>query len=136
MHRPPQLFSVHAVFKHIQDLATIQSALYEHAIVLLLDHDQYLLHKLYFSDQQRDRLVLSSRLIFKAALQCSATNFILVHNHPSGKVSPSKEDHYTTEKLCLVGRYLEINLIDHIIVVPNDYFSFCEEGILSGYLRP
>lgn len=129
----PQLISVQSVLPHTKELATNQ---YEQAVVLLLDKNNHLLKKLNFSDQQPDRLVIPARKIFEAAFASATSKFILVHNHPSGKVTPSMEDHHTTERLSLVGRYLNINLIDHIIVVPNDYFSFCEEGILSGYQRP
>ena len=69
------------------------------------------------------------RLVFKLALELGATALILCHNHPSGTLTPSDADKHITRKLKEAGRNLDINVLDHIIITENGYFSFNDEGI-------
>lgn len=75
------------------------------------------------------------REIFKPAIQHSAANVILAHNHPSGDPSPSANDIQVTRKLIEVGRTLEIKVLDHLIMGRktgdgiNDFFSLRESGL-------
>lgn len=108
---------------------------HEQAEVHLLDNNHLLIHTLHFANQSTHKVQLSARSIFEAAFGCKASQFILVHNHPSGKSFPSKHDHQTTEKLVLIGGLVQVRLLDHIIITKNDYFSFFEQGLLSGYER-
>jgi DNA repair proteins len=57
---------------------------------------------------------------------------ILVHNHPSGDVTPSKEDIKLTKNLILAGLLLQCKIIDHIIIGKNGYFSMAEKGIIEN----
>jgi DNA repair protein RadC len=59
-----------------------------------------------------------------------AKSIIFCHNHPSGEVKPSKADIQVTEKLKYILKELEINLLDHIVVGRNGYYSFYENNIL------
>jgi DNA repair protein RadC len=70
------------------------------------------------------------RIIFKFALDNLATRLLLVHNHPSGEKSPSKEDIDLTVHMQKAGDILNIKIIDHIIIAGKTYFSFTEEGLL------
>ena len=74
--------------------------------------------------------VVDVRLILSVALKCLATGIILVHNHPSGNLKPSKDDLKITEQLKLSCELLNIQFLDHLIITKNDYFSFADEGIL------
>jgi DNA repair protein RadC len=71
------------------------------------------------------------RLIFKKALAEGAVSIIVGHNHPSGSLRPSKADEALTAKICEGAKYLDIKLLDHIIVGDQGYFSFANEGLLS-----
>jgi DNA repair protein RadC len=75
--------------------------------------------------------VVDSRLIFAVALKCNATGIIIAHNHPSGTLKPSDNDITLTRSIKKCAELLNINLIDHIIVTKNGYFSFSNEGKLS-----
>lgn len=78
-----------------------------------------------------NRTVLRTREIFIRLLLVGASGFMVVHNHPSGRTSPSKEDKDITEKIKKVGELLDIPLIDHVIIGENGrYFSFAEEKVL------
>ena len=69
------------------------------------------------------------REIFKEALLLNSPNIILVHNHPSGNLSPSREDISLTKRIKEAGQLMGVKVLDHIIVTQSDYFSFVQEGI-------
>ena len=72
--------------------------------------------------------IVHPREIFKEAYLLSANGIICVHNHPSGDSTPSKEDANITLKLKEIGIIHGINLIDHVIIGKNNYYSFYEDG--------
>ncbi|MDQ7112346.1 DNA repair protein RadC [Staphylococcus simulans] len=72
--------------------------------------------------------VVHPREVFKAAIKWSSNAIIVVHNHPSGDVTPSKEDIHTTKRLQECGRVLGIELLDHIIIGDAKYLSLVEAG--------
>jgi DNA repair protein RadC len=74
--------------------------------------------------------VADPRLIFGAALKATACNLILAHSHPSGNLRPSQADELLTAKFKEAGKFLDIRVIDHIIVTKDQYFSFADEGLL------
>ncbi len=74
--------------------------------------------------------ILSAREIFRQALMCNAASVILLHNHPSGDPSPSREDIELTARLKEASRIMEIPLLDHIIIGDNIYISLREKGVL------
>ncbi|MCC4214394.1 JAB domain-containing protein [Leeuwenhoekiella parthenopeia] len=70
------------------------------------------------------------RLIFAVALKSLAVGMILTHNHPSGTLKPSEADKSITSKIKSAGEFLDIKVLDHIILTPSGkYFSFADEGI-------
>jgi DNA repair protein RadC len=74
--------------------------------------------------------VADPKIIFVAALKAGATGLILSHNHPSGNLSPSQADIDLTGKLKEGSKLLEIQLLDHIILTCESYYSFADEGLL------
>jgi DNA repair protein RadC len=74
--------------------------------------------------------IADPRLIFKKALEEEAVSIILCHNHPSGNLRPSRADEELTVKIREGAKYLDIKLLDHIIVGDGGYFSFADEGKL------
>ncbi len=75
--------------------------------------------------------VVDAKLVFSVALKCNASSIILAHNHPSGNVNPSEADKNLTDKLKLAGQYLDIVLLDHLIVTKDDFYSFSDNGLLK-----
>lgn len=71
-----------------------------------------------------NQTVAHPRDIFKQALGYAAVKIILIHNHPSGQVQPSKQDLAFTKRVVLAGNLLEIECLDHLIIGHQDYFSF------------
>ncbi len=78
----------------------------------------------------RTGTVVDSRVVFKAALLANATGIIVAHNHPSGNLSPSTEDINLTKKIKEAGNFLEIKLLDHLIITDNGYYSFADNGVM------
>jgi len=74
--------------------------------------------------------VADPRVIFVAALKANCCAIIISHNHPSGNLKPSRQDEELTEKIKNGGQFLEIKLLDHLIVTNEGYFSFTDEGLL------
>nr|WP_299422939.1 DNA repair protein RadC [uncultured Emticicia sp.] len=73
--------------------------------------------------------VADPKIIFKAAIEHLASAIILVHNHPSGNLTPSQADKELTKKVKGGGQTLDIPVLDHLIFSNNGYFSFADEGI-------
>ncbi|MBL7131017.1 MAG: DNA repair protein RadC [Candidatus Omnitrophica bacterium] len=71
------------------------------------------------------------REIFQEALQNYATSLICVHNHPSGKTEPSREDRDFTKELYQAGNIMQVKVLDHVIIGDNKYYSFADDGILG-----
>ncbi|PZR16846.1 MAG: DNA repair protein, partial [Flavobacterium psychrophilum] len=74
--------------------------------------------------------VADPKLIFVAALKSGATGVLLCHNHPSGNLTPSQADIELTKKIKEGGKLLEIQLLDHIILTSESYYSFTDEGLI------
>lgn len=74
--------------------------------------------------------IADPRVIFAAAIKSCATSIILVHNHPSGNLTPSDADISLTRKLKNGGLILDIMVLDHIIISSEGYFSFADEGLI------
>ncbi|MCJ7935873.1 MAG: DNA repair protein RadC [Chryseobacterium sp.] len=74
--------------------------------------------------------IVDVRILFKTALDYFSTGIIIAHNHPSGSLKPSKEDMGITQKIKEAGKTLSIQLLDHIIVTQDSYFSFSDAGLL------
>ena len=74
--------------------------------------------------------VADPKIIYKSALENLASGIIVVHNHPSGNLTASQQDIALTKKLKEGAKALEIQLLDHLIIAGNTYFSFADEGML------
>lgn len=74
--------------------------------------------------------VVDTKIIFKTALQNYSSSIIICHNHPSGNLKPSEADLKITQNIKEAGKIMEINLLDHLIITDDGFFSFADEGIL------
>ena len=74
--------------------------------------------------------VVDVRIILGVALKCNASSIIMVHNHPSGKSTPSDTDKSITKRLKEACSLLDLSLLDHLIITKEAYYSFTDEGIL------
>lgn len=108
----------------------LQAYAKEHFFVLSFDQQQYYLGMDTISVGTLDASLIHPRETFEVAIRHHAASIILVHNHPSGDLSPSDEDVAVTEQLVLAGNVLGITVADHIIVSKEAWLSMREEGFL------
>lgn len=73
------------------------------------------------------------REVMGLALELKAAALVFVHNHPSGDPSPSPEDQRLTRDLVWAARLLMIQVLDHIVIGHNTYYSFADEGLIRRY---
>ena len=106
---------------------------YEKFLAIMLDSACHYLGELEVSKGTVNSSIASPREIFIEALKIEAVNIILVHNHPSGDTTPSKEDINTTNVMIEAGNLIGIHIIDHVIIGDNKYFSLCENNLLNTY---
>ncbi|WP_010255026.1 JAB domain-containing protein [Myroides injenensis] len=98
--------------------------------VLMLSNNNKVLGVLEASTGGITGTIVDLRIIFSALLKANATAFIIVHNHPSGKLTPSDADRQITRKIKEASKILDITLLDHLIITQESYYSFADEGIL------
>ncbi len=96
--------------------------------ILMLNRANVILDKRLISRGGISGTVADPKLIFAEALSFSASAIVLVHNHPSGNLSPSQADIELTRKLQKGGEFLTLPILDHLIVTANGYYSFADEG--------
>ncbi|AKB32451.1 DNA repair protein RadC [Methanosarcina siciliae HI350] len=102
----------------------------EKFITLYLDTKNQILKEEVVSIGSLNASIVHPREVFKSALLESSASVIMVHNHPSGDPSPSREDIMVTEKLVEGGKLLGIDILDHIIIGDGRYVSLKDEGFV------
>ncbi len=95
-----------------------------------LDRKNAIINKKQISLGGVSSTTVDTKIIFKNALDLLASGMILVHNHPSGSLKPSKQDIDLTKKIKDGSKLLDISLIDHIIIAGETYYSFADRGAL------
>ncbi|KQC09474.1 MAG: hypothetical protein APR62_14150 [Smithella sp. SDB] len=100
--------------------------------VLYLDTKNRLINIVELSNGTVDEVNPVIREIFHKALECFASSFICVHNHPSGNCEPSVDDRDLTKDILDVSKPIKISFLDHVIIGDNTFFSFADEGLLES----
>ena len=124
-----------AIVSSSSDIANyLQTALkdYHHEVfaVIFLNRSNKVNHFQIVSEGGITGTVADPRVILKKALEQNAVSIILCHNHPSGSLRPSRADEELTTKIKEAARFLDIRVLDHIIVSEDGYYSFADEGLL------
>jgi DNA repair protein RadC len=101
---------------------------YEEFWILLLNRANNVISKYQVSKGGVTGTVVDPKMVFKKAVDSMASGIILCHNHPSGNLQPSDADISLTRKMCEAGRLLDIQILDHLIIAGEKYFSFADEG--------
>lgn len=117
-----------SILMHSWDLSKLE--LIEQFKVLFTNRANSLLGILELSTGGMSATIADSKLIFVAALKSGASGIILAHNHPSGNLKPSQADIDLTKRIKEGAKLLEIQLLDHIILTNESYYSFADEGLL------
>ena len=123
----PKIEVAHNVFTLMQPL--IGELPHEEFWVLYLNSTNRVIHKARLFSGGITHTTVDVRLLFKTALEQGAIALILVHNHPSGSTTPSKEDIELTQRVKTAGDMLDIKLLDHVIVTEKEYLSLLDERL-------
>nr|Q3AQF7.1 RecName: Full=UPF0758 protein Cag_1513 [Chlorobium chlorochromatii CaD3] len=102
----------------------------EHLFVLHLNTKNQVIKNELISIGTLNTAVIHPREIFKSAIRESAHSIIVVHNHPSGDVNPSNADKKITNELKQAGAFMQIEMLDHVIMSKTEWYSFRERGLL------
>lgn len=102
----------------------------EHFYAVFLNRANIVIKKQVISQGGTSATVVDPKLIFKYAMDNTASYVILVHNHPSGNLKPSQADIQLTRRLVEVGKNLELLVLDHVIFTDVGYFSFADESMI------
>lgn len=111
----------------VEDLRYLEK---EVLVVLHLDTKNVIKHKEIISMGTLNSSIVHPREVFSNAIKYCSASIIVVHNHPSGDPSPSKEDINVTKRLKESGKIIGIELLDHVIIGDGNFISLKEEGLL------
>ena len=111
-------------------LALIDDPTKEHFMVAYLNRGNKVIKVERISTGGLSGTSADPKVIFKNALLKEATALMVCHNHPSGVPRPSAEDKNLTKNLIAAGKIFDINVLDHLIIGENSYFSFAEHGLM------
>jgi DNA repair protein RadC len=117
-----------SIYLYLKDKLELKTQ--EHLIGLFLNTKGELIKKETIFIGSLNTSVVHPREIFKEAVKVSAASIVIAHNHPSGDPSPSAQDIEITKRLHQNGLMMDIEVLDHIIIGQNKYFSFKERGML------
>ena len=102
----------------------------EQLMLAMFDSKGMLLGEQLLSVGTSNAALISAKDIYRAALQEQAVYIVILHNHPSGDPTPSREDMLLTERIRQAGELIGIELLDHIVMGDNCYISFSEQELL------
>ena len=103
----------------------------EHFMVAYLNQGNKIIQMERISTGGITSTLADPKVIFKKAIVKEATAIMVCHNHPSGVARPSSDDRQLTGKIIAAGKILDINVLDHLIIGENSYFSFAENGMMN-----
>lgn len=113
-----------------QELKDIRDNKKEHFVIFFLDARNQEIKREIISVGSLNANLVHPREVFEPAVRHTAAQIIVAHNHPSGDEKPSEEDKEITKRLTESGKILGIDIVDHIIVTKNNYFSFKEYKLI------
>ena len=118
-----------AVYEHLRSMSRLRKEAFRG---LYLDVKGRLIHDEIVSLGTLTMNLVHPREVFRPALERSAANVILAHNHPSGDPTPSAEDLSVTRQLVEVGRLVDIQVLDHVIIGGRNFVSLRRKGLLGA----
>ena len=102
----------------------------EHLIVIMMNGACEVIHTCVATVGLVNKTLVHPREVFSEAIAMRAAYICIAHNHPSGNIMPSDEDKAVTSRLKKAGRILGIQVVDHLIITKDSYYSFLEHGIM------
>jgi len=122
-----KITSADDVYRELQEYSNKRQ---EYFLAITLDGASHIIQKRIISIGTLNQSLVHPREVFSDAIADRAAGIIIAHNHPSGQLTPSIEDKRVTKRLKEVGSIMGIELLDHVILSSDGYFSFREEALL------
>ena len=123
-----QFRSSRDIFQHFRE--RLREVSQEQFLVVLLDNKHRVLEEVNITQGLLNKSLVHPREVFARAVEARAAALVCVHNHPSGDPEPSPEDRRITERLVESGKLIGIQVLDHVVIGRDDYFSFADRGLL------
>ncbi len=117
-------------YDHIRQFYHDDIIIYESFFLLLLNRANNTTGYVKISQGGRFGTVVDISIIAKYAVDSLSASIVLAHNHPSGNEKPSNSDINLTKKIVRGLEYLDITVLDHIILTDDNYYSFADEGLI------
>ena len=124
----PQIKSSNDAYQVFLEMWSNKIELVEEFNLLLLNRANHVIGFINLSKGGVSGTVVDAKLVFATALKANASGIIIAHNHPSGNTQASKADLALTQKLKKGAAFLDLNLLDHLIITPYAYASLADEG--------
>lgn len=122
--------TAHAIFKEAWNDNKMDMV--EEFKILLLRQNNVCIGVSHISSGGISSCVADPRIIFATALKANASSIILAHNHPSGNLTPSSQDMELTNKMTQAGKFLDIKVLDHLIITSDGYSSMADDGYMPS----
>ena len=123
----PIITTANGVYMHLHEYHHLDR---EHFIAITLDGSSRVISTHTISIGTLNQSIVHPREVFYPAIKDKAAAIIIAHNHPSGQLFPSRADKQVTTRLKDAGKLIGIDIVDHIILTPDGYYSFQDEGLL------
>ena len=120
--------NAYTIFMMMWDMNKIN--LLEQCMIILLNRNNKCIGVSDISSGGVSTCIVDPKIVFATALKAASTAIVIAHNHPSGSLKPSSADIALTEQLKSAGKLLDISILDHLIITPESYFSFADQGLV------
>lgn len=125
----PKIKSSQDAYEHLKSIWSNRVDHTEEFLVLFLNRANRAIGYSRISQGGVSGTVVDPKVIFQIALKGNVSSLILAHNHPSGNTQPSESDIQLTRKLKNAGAFLEIQVLDHLIITSESYYSMADENV-------
>jgi len=126
-----EVYSAQQVFSYL--LPRMRDLKRERFVAIFVNSRKQILKESTVSEGTLTSSSVYPREILGEGYRIGAAAVVFAHNHPSGSVEPSPEDRRITKELVIAGEMMQLNVLDHLIIGENAYFSFAEEGQIDRY---
>lgn len=125
-----QILTSEDIYKYAMKLYGSDIELIESFIGIYLDNNMNVIGWAKISTGGTNYTLVDTKVVFKYAVDMLACHIVAVHNHPSGNLTPSREDKALTERIAEGSKLLSMRLVDHVIVSKEGHYSFHDHGLL------
>jgi DNA repair protein RadC len=128
--RNPKISTPDDIVNYVRPAYTDIIDYYERASALYVNNTNHIIALMKLSEGSLKSAIIDPARVFQMALKLNAQGIVIIHNHPSGSLKPSKSDKEITTRIKSGADLLGFKLLDHIILTHDSYYSFTDNGVL------